>query len=172
MIPGELNLYLESCYYLITILGVPVAIYVYLMQRVKDRRVREYELYESLNDKYLEFLQLCLANPDLNIVNEYYSLGRKKPSYTSEQKVRELLIYEYLISLLERAYLTFYDQHSDQKKKRLSGWIKYMEDWMQMESFRSAWIEHLGSQWHEDFQNKMDDILKDLQKKVVEVKSL
>jgi hypothetical protein len=43
--------FLELSTHVITILGLPVAIFIYYQEKKKDRRDREYGTYNALDDK-------------------------------------------------------------------------------------------------------------------------
>jgi len=150
------KLYCEIASHLITLLGVPVAIYAYLQEKSKERREREYGTYNSLDDKYIEFLNLCLENTDLDI---YHIAKKGENEYKTDEKARETIIFEILISILERAFLMYHDQSSKVKKEQWEGWNGYMEDWLKRENFQRAW-EKLGYQWEVNFENHMNEIYK------------
>ncbi len=164
---NQFKLYLEVISLSVTILGVPVAIFVYLQQKLKERRDREYGTYNSLDDKYIEFLMLCLENVDLDI---YYVEKKDRNHYTAEQNHRELIIFEILISLLERAFLMYREHSSKIKKEQWNGWNQYMHDWQSRENFRRAW-EKLGHQWDIHFEQHMNKIYEETKRKAIEVSS-
>lgn len=60
--------YLEIATFIITILGVPFAIFMYLDEQKSQRAEREYGTYDALDDKYIELQQLCLQYPKLDIL--------------------------------------------------------------------------------------------------------
>ncbi|MEK6479681.1 hypothetical protein WJR50_19215 [Catalinimonas sp. 4WD22] len=157
----EYKLYLEIGALLVTLFGVPSAIYVYWQQKSKERKEREYGTYNALDDKYIDFLNLCLENHDLDI---YHIAKKGKSEYSPEQNARELIIFEILISLFERAFLMYRDQDSKIKKLQWEGWNRYMEDWMQRDNFRRAW-ERLGTQWELNFENHMKEVYRKVQAK-------
>lgn len=150
----ETKLYLEIATYITTLLGIPAAIYVYLQEKKKARKEREYGTYNALDDKYIEFLNLCLDNTDLDI---YHIEREELDNYSTEQVSREIIIFEILISILERAFLMYRDQSSKIKKEQWEGWNAYMEDWLQRENFQRAW-KKLGYQWEDNFVKHMNKI--------------
>jgi hypothetical protein len=60
-----ITLYLEAATYLITLIGVPVAITVYIREQNLQRAEREYGTFDALDAKYIEVQQLCLEYPEL-----------------------------------------------------------------------------------------------------------
>lgn len=158
----DLKDYLEILSLLATTLGVPIAIYIFFKEKQKERRDREYGTYNALDDKYLDFLNLCLSNVDLGI----YEMSNKE--LTEEQKIRANIIFEIHVSLIERAFL-MYQGHSDKiKKNQWSGWNTYIEDWMEYERFRESWKTTLSSQYDTEFLTYMNQLY---QKKVMATKA-
>lgn len=150
----NINLYLEIASSLTALLGIPVAIYIYLQEKKRERKEREYGTYNSLDDKYIEFLNLCLNNTDLDIYHIEKFSNKKR---TAEQNNREIIIFEILISILERAFLMYRDQSSKIKQEQWVGWVMYMEDWLKRENFQKAW-KKLGYQWDDNFEKHMNEI--------------
>ncbi len=150
-----LKLYLEILASIITVLGVPTAIYLYFLEKKKERKEREYGTYNALDDKYIEFLNLCLNNSDLNVL-QYKTEG--KIVHTSEQEKRLRMIFEILISIMERAFLMYKDQSSKIKKDQWEGWVLYIQDWMQNNSdFRESW-DLISEQWDANFRIYMNSV--------------
>lgn len=154
---------LEASSYAVTILGVPIAIYLFYQEKRKERKEREYGTYNALDDKYIEFLNLCLQNTDLNI---YYVKRNDNVDLTLDQERKQLIIFEILISILERAYLMYEDQNTLIKKEQWEGWNIYMYEWMRQENFKNSW-KILGKQWEFNFINHMNKILREVEEKDV-----
>ena len=156
-----IKLILEITIAIITIIGAPIAIYLYFKDKRKERLDREYGTYNALDDKYIDFLNICLENIDLGI----YEMSEKKDKeFSNEQLIRKKIIFEILICLFERAYLMYKNQDTAVRKKQWLGWNSYMEDWMKVKSFRKAWNSYLNSQYDVNFLNHMNQLYN--QKKV------
>ena len=95
----------EIASYVVTVIGLPLAIVVFLLQQRRERRNEEDEVYQLLSDAYNDFLRVAIDNPDLHLRSNALT-----PDLSPEQQERMLLIFDMLISLLERAFLT---AHSD-----------------------------------------------------------
>ena len=130
----------------ITIVGVPVAILTYFYNRRKDRQQRESSAYDELDDKYSDFLKLCLEYSDLKI-----SSCDPAITFTSDQLEQRELLFEILISLFERAYLQYKRLSKKIKKKQFEGWDEYMRSWLDNINFRTYW-DKAKSQYDLDFQ--------------------
>jgi len=126
--------------YVVTVVGLPFAITVFLLEQRKERQGEQEEIYQRLSDEYREFLKLVLDNADLQL------LRNTKPDkeLTEEQKERRQAIFGILISLFERAYLLVFEEEMDFHTRRLwSSWEDYMREWCRREDFRISLDEIL-----------------------------
>jgi hypothetical protein len=122
----------ELLSYVVTVVGLPFAIYAFIREQRKERENEEEEAYQRLSDSYNEFLKLVLANPDLKVRTE-----SSVPNLTDEQRERIRVIFEMLISLFERAYILIYDESmSPTQARRWHSWDDYMREWCRREDFR------------------------------------
>jgi hypothetical protein len=126
---------LEMLSYLVTVVGLPLAIATYVLEQRKERRNEEEEIFQRLSDEYREFLKLVLDNADLHLLRRE---GVQK-ELTEEQKERRLAIFGILISLFERAYLLVYEEKMDKQTRRMwQSWEDYMREWVRRADFRDA----------------------------------
>lgn len=138
----------------ITIIGVPVGIIGYFRNKQKERKEHEYLVYDALDDKYTGFLNLCLQHPELKV---YEGEAPGDVKLNGEQKTKRLIMYEILISILERAYMMFKDQDTEVRKTQWEGWEKYISDWMRNTSFRESWTK-LSGQYETNFTSYMNTV--------------
>lgn len=125
----------EFLSYVVTVVGLPFAIVVFIMEQRKERDNEEEEIYQRLSDEYREFLKLVLDNADLQLLRR----EGVRHELTEEQKERRLAIFGILISLFERAYLLVYEEKMDKKARRLwQSWEDYMVEWVRRAEFRDA----------------------------------
>lgn len=123
----------ELLSYIVTVFGLPMAIFVFVYEKTRERNTAEQEMYQSLSDNYREFLNTALENPDLRLFSH-----APTPNLTEEQKERMLIMFNMVISLFERAYLILYDDSlSSAQKRRWCSWEDYMWEWCQREDFRT-----------------------------------
>lgn len=133
----------EFLSYVVTIIGFPMAILVFLYEQRKERRSDEEELYQRLSDEYVTFQKLVLANPDLRLLRA----SDATLDLTEEQQERKMAIFNILVSLFERAYLLVYEEDMDHQTQRLwQSWEDYMRDWCQRPDFRAALPELLAGE--------------------------
>ncbi len=140
---------------LVTLIGVPAAIYVFLEEKRKERREREYGTYHALDEKYLEYLDYCLQHPELNL---YHIPLERKHDLTDIQQIQQYAMFDMLISLMERAFLMYRDQSNKIKKAQWDGWNEYMIDWCNRDDFCKLW-EICGDQWDEEFTDHMNALI-------------
>jgi hypothetical protein len=118
----------------VTVFGLPLAIYTFMLEQRKERDNEDEEVYQLLSDAYIDFLKLVLEHPDLKIRTQ-----KATPDLTEEQHERMMVLFEILISLFERAYLTAYsDRMSPQQRRRWHSWDDFMREWCRRDDFRTA----------------------------------
>jgi hypothetical protein len=124
----------ELLSYVVTVVGLPLAIAVFAVEQRKERQNEEEAVYESISDNYQEFLRVVLEHPDLHL----FSMT-KTPELTEEQTERMMVIFSMLISLFERAYMLLYEDGADPaKQRRWHSWEDYMREWCAREDFRDS----------------------------------
>lgn len=141
----------ELLSYIVTVFGLPLAIFAFVIEQRKERENEEEEVYQLLSDAYTDFLKLVMDNPDLRLRSQ---TGCSKPDknstaeqgssqqfiaeqFTQEQQERKLVMFEILISLFERAYLLAYEEKMTGKQlRRWRSWEDYMGEWCAREDFR------------------------------------
>lgn len=130
----------ELLSYLVTIIGLPLAIYVFLMEQRKERQNEEEEIHQRLSDEYNDFLKLVIDNADLQLLSKDGTQGEPTP----EQRERKQAIFGILVALFERAYILVYEEDMDKQRRRLwQSWEDYMRDWCKRRDFRQALPELL-----------------------------
>ncbi len=124
----------ELASYVVTVIGLPFAILVFLHEQRRERDNEDEAAYQSLSDAYKDFLEVVLANADLRLRS-----GDGREPRTPEQQERALVIYEMLVSLFERAYIVAYETRmSPEQARRWNSWSDFMREWCRREDFRAA----------------------------------
>jgi hypothetical protein len=122
----------ELMSYIVTVIGLPLAITFFIFEQSKERANEEEAIWQQLSDAYIDFLKVVIDNSDLQL--------RVKTAVTNlnaEQLERRRVIFDMLISLFERAYLLAYEDDMNEKQRRLwHSWEDYMREWCQREDFR------------------------------------
>ena len=125
--------WLEALSYLVTILGFPIAIYVFIYEQRRSAANEEKELHRHLSEEYDEFLRLVMDNSDLLLLSRNSSAD----SLTDEQLERRGIIFQMLVSLFEKAYIILYEEGMDHNAiRRWQSWEDDMREWCRKEEFR------------------------------------
>jgi hypothetical protein len=155
----DLLYYLEVISKLVIILGLPLAFIQYRITKRREKRDREYGTYNALDEKYLEYQQLCLKYPYLDI----FDIRDDKPNELSNQQSKEeLILFTILFSIFERAYLLYTDQRSNIKEKQWLGWDTYIRAFCKRQNFLNAW-KISGSTFDTEFESYMRNTIIEVQ---------
>lgn len=123
----------ETLSYVVTVVGLPLAIFVFLYEQRKERENEEEEVYQLLSDNYQDFLKVALDHPDLRLFSDEINID-----LNDEQKERLFIIFTMLTSLFERAYLLLFEDEMSQKQaRRWNSWEDYIMEWCHKPHFRA-----------------------------------
>jgi hypothetical protein len=132
----------ELASFVVTVIGLPVAIAFFVYQARRERANEDEEEYQHLNDAYNEFLRVVLEHSDLHLRS-----NASTPNLTPDQEERMLVIFDMLIALFERAYLVAYaPRMSPEMARRWNSWEDFMREWCRRENFRSRLPHMLGGE--------------------------
>ncbi len=124
----------EIASYVVTVIGLPLAIWVFVAEQRKERQNDDDEVYQKLSAEYTEFLKLVLENADLRLMSTVAT-----GALTDEQRERRWVLFSILISLFERAYLLVYEDEMPKQQRRLwQSWEDYMREWCRRADYREA----------------------------------
>lgn len=152
--PADKDL-LEALSYLATLIGIPIAICVFVYQKHRERLDREIEVHAAAHDRYIAYLTLCLEHPELD--------GFDVPEDASDVKecavpYRTLILYTILISIMESAFVRYNASKSGASKRQWEGWKAYLEEWAGRSTFQRAWPV-IGPQFSPDFVSQMTSLI-------------
>jgi hypothetical protein len=121
----------EMASWVVTVVGLPFGIAVFLFEQRKERANEEAEVYQMLAASYDEFLKVVLTNTDLHLFT-----NETTPNLTAEQRERMLVIFDMLMSLFERAYLTAWQPRMNEpQRRRWAVWEDFMREWIRRDDF-------------------------------------
>ena len=139
---------LEAISYLVTAIGLPFALWVFMQEQRKEREKDDEEIYLKLADDYESFLKLTLKHADLRLL----APPEQQPAYTAEQLERRHVLFEILIAQFERAYILVYDEKMSHQATRLwQTWDDYIRSWCRRGDFRAE-LDRLLEGEDPDFQ--------------------
>lgn len=137
----------ETASYVVTVIGLPFAIIVFIYDKRREQQNDEEEIYQRLSDEYTNFLKLVLDNADLQLLRQQGTAAELTP----EQTERRFAIFGILMSIFERAYLLVYEEKMDRQSRRMwFSWEDFMREWCRREEFRAALPELMKGE-DEDF---------------------
>lgn len=123
----------EVASYVVTVVGLPLAIVIFKIEKRKQRANEEAEIQQLLSDSYTDFLKIVLANPDLRLLG-----ASRTPDLTEEKKERIRAIFSILIALFERAFILTYDPKATGRRLReWRSWDDIMREWCRRDDFAS-----------------------------------
>ena len=127
--------WLEALSYIVTILGFPGAIAVFVYEHRQRLANEEAELHRNLSQEYDNFLRLVLDNADLLLLRR----AGAPPSLSEEQAERRQIIFMMLVSLFEKAFIILYDEDMGRDaRRRWLSWEDDMRDWCRKDDFRTG----------------------------------
>lgn len=132
----------EFASYVVTVVGLPLAVLVLWREARIERRnemkeieQREEETYLRLSEQYTDFLNAVLEYPELGL----HPRLLPPTTLTTEQQARKLFFFEMLIALFERAFILLHRPGLDpQAERRWQSWADYINQWCTREDFREA----------------------------------
>ncbi|MGB9179977.1 MAG: hypothetical protein WCB68_12090 [Pyrinomonadaceae bacterium] len=147
---------LEAVSYIATIVGIVIALFVFWSEKRKERRAREAEGYARANDRYIQYLTLCLDHPDANTFD---------PDITSTGvETKRLIMFSILINVFETAYLLLRSASHDIRDRQWKGWDNYIRMWAGQEDFAKTWTA-IGPDFDSEFQHYMNGLIDKYQSK-------
>ena len=125
----------EFLSYLVTVIGLPFAIFIFIREQRRERQNDEEEIFQRLADEYTNFLKVVLDHADLQLLRR----GRYDTELTAEQEERKFALFSILVSIFERAFMLVYEADMGRQTRRLwQSWEDYMREWCRRADFREA----------------------------------
>lgn len=125
----------EFLSYVVTVIGLPFAIFIFIREQRRERQNDEEEIFQRLADEYTSFLKVVLDHADLQLLRR----GRYDTELTAEQEERKFALFSILVSIFERAFMLVYEEDMSRQTRRLwQSWEDYMREWCRRADFREA----------------------------------
>ena len=133
----------ELLSYIVTVIGLPMAILVFIYEQRRERQNEEEEIYQRLSDEYTKFMRLLMENSDLRLFARGEA-AEHPVALTAEQQERKWALFNILVALFERAYILVYEERMSPQTRRLwQSWEDYMTEWCRRPDFRAMLPELL-----------------------------
>gem|GEM_PF-1473821 len=127
---------LQAASNFVSILGLVIAVGGFVWDRHRERRERELNAFATLDDKYIDFLRLCLDYPQLDVL----AVPLDSPgSLTDDQLRKEYALFAILISLFESVSVMLEGQSAAYRGRFQPGWEDCMKSYAKRAGFRRAW---------------------------------
>lgn len=128
--PGSFLEFMELLSYIATVVGIPMAIIIFIYQEKKERQAEQEEIYDSLMAHYSHIQEKLFEYPELD--------QHDTPLTDSESIRRQIIIYEMLVSLFERSFILLYGEANPAYKRMWNSWLDYIQIWSAKPNFRAA----------------------------------
>jgi hypothetical protein len=129
---SKYNIILETIYYVIYILGVPLVAYEALRKQRQRYNLDKSRIYTEVNDKYLDFLAIAVHHPRLGLTE--HSSEEFNANLDQNEKVQRSILYDMLTSIFERTYL-LYIQNEGKDSKEWRTWDLWLDRYIQKKSY-------------------------------------
>ncbi|MBU1145644.1 MAG: GNAT family N-acetyltransferase [Firmicutes bacterium] len=123
---------------------------------------REKETFDYIDDKFTDFLEICLAKPYLDIFDVE---DDNKIELNDMQKKEEKIAFAYLMGIFERVYIFYVDNGRKCDTDQFVNWKRTIQEYLKRDNFRDAWVEN-GYGWDAGFILFMDDLFLKIESKV------
>lgn len=141
---------LEVASYIATIVGIMIAVFVFWSEKRKERRSREAEGYARANDRYIQYLTLCLDHPDANTFDP--------DTAATGVETKRIIMFSILLNVFETAYLTLRSASRRFRNRQWQGWDNYIRMWAREEDFVKTWAT-IGPDFDSEFQSYMSGLM-------------
>jgi hypothetical protein len=125
--------------------------------RAKEAEATYFQLYDDLAGRYLEFLALCAEEP-----MAHANLNQEdRTDLAPELLARRTILYEYLFSIMERAYV-YRARSPTLHEKSWPEWDDYLRAYLRRPTFRrqvEGWMREGGLGMSADFEAYVAKIL-------------
>ena len=122
--------WMELLSYVATVIGIPLALAIFLFQEKKERRTEQQDIYDKLMAHYSDIQEKLFEHPELDLHDA--ALGN------SEDERRQYILYEMVVSLFERSFILLHGENDPEYLRMWNSWVDYIKQWLLRENFRKA----------------------------------
>ena len=147
---GKCSKWAEFASFLALILGVPFGLMdlhnhaIEAEENAKKERVEAAEkVYQMVDDRFHEFVKLCIDHPRLDC---YSVSGGNNFKLTEEEKIQQKMLFTELTDVFEVAYVQYHKEESNPEIQRIykeqwTGWDAYIRKFFNRPAFVDTWYE-------------------------------
>lgn len=122
--------FMELLSYVATVVGIPFALVTFIIQEKKERQSEQQEIYDQMMEHYARIQDKLFHHPELD--------NHDTPMKDQEDQRRQLIIYDMLCSLFERAFILLHGENDPDYKRLWNSWFDYITYWCKRKNFRDA----------------------------------
>lgn len=143
--------FMEFLSYVATVVGIPLAIVMFVLQEQKERQNEQEEIYDKLMGHYTDIQEKLFEHPELDV--------HDKPLENLEDKRRQYILYQMVVSLFERSFILLASETDPAYQRMWNSWVDYIREWVTHPNFRAA-LPRLMEGEDKDFVAYMADLTK------------
>lgn len=120
----------EFLSYVVTVVGLPLAIALFLYEQKKERLAEREEIDGDLVEEYADIIDKFIEHPELD--------QHKQALADPVQAKQQFRIYEMIVSFFERAFIQLYGKKHQIYRRMWYSWEDYIDTWLEKPNFRAA----------------------------------
>lgn len=119
----------EMLSYVVTVLGLPAAIFLYFKDNTKERLAEQQEIDGQLKEEYNDILDNLIEHP---------ALDRHDKPLSGDQALQQARIYQKLIGCFETSFIRLYDRPERDLQRMWYSWQDIIDEWLRQPNFAQA----------------------------------
>ena len=120
--------WMELLSYVATVIGIPMAIIIFVYQEKKERQNEQEEIYDKLMGHYTEIQEKLFEYPELDV--------HDKTLDNFEDNRRQYILYQMVVSLFERSFILLASERHPAYQRMWNSWVDYIREWLTHKNFR------------------------------------
>lgn len=141
--------FMEFLSYVATVVGIPLAIFMFVLQEKKERQNEQEEIYDKLMGHYTVIQEKLFDHPELDVHDQKLE--------NTEDARRQYILYQMVVSLFERSYILLASEADPAYQRMWNSWVDYIREWVVRPNFRAV-LPRLMEGEDKDFVAYMADL--------------
>lgn len=122
--------FMEFLSYVATVIGIPLAIVMFIIQEKKERQNEQEEIYDKLMEQYTVIQEKLFDHPELDVHDQVLE--------NQEDARRQYILYQMVVSLFERSYILLASEPDPAYQRMWNSWVDYIREWVARPNFRAS----------------------------------